>query len=157
MDTFTMRAPDDFHCHLRDKRLLSDLLPEVTKSFARVLAMPNLNPPIFTGKDANNYRRKILDLHTLSAEPSSFEVIPSIQITENTTYSTIKEADQWGVRVGKIYPRNMTTNSESGVQNYQRLLPVLRNMELRGMSIIPAWTNLSHFVPSLGRGFMVCL
>ncbi|KAJ1443963.1 hypothetical protein B484DRAFT_258458 [Ochromonadaceae sp. CCMP2298] len=52
--------PDDFHHHLRDGEGLKDVTVFAAKAFGRVVAMPNLNPPVRTLSDALAYRARIL-------------------------------------------------------------------------------------------------
>ena len=51
--------PDDWHVHLRDKELLQKVLPFTYKNFKRALIMPNLNPPITTIRQVENYYQTI--------------------------------------------------------------------------------------------------
>ena len=48
---FTLRRPDDMHLHLRDGAMLTAVLPETARHFARAIIMPNLVPPVVTGAD----------------------------------------------------------------------------------------------------------
>lgn len=48
----TLTRPDDWHLHLRDGDLLSAVLPDTARRFARAMVMPNLNPPVRTVAEA---------------------------------------------------------------------------------------------------------
>ena len=47
-DTLTIRRPDDWHVHLRDGVMLSDVVNHTARQFARAIIMPNLKPPVTT-------------------------------------------------------------------------------------------------------------
>ena len=38
--------PDDFHHHLRDGDVLEEIVHHASRSFGRILAMPNIKPPV---------------------------------------------------------------------------------------------------------------
>lgn len=38
--------PDDFHHHLRDGDVLEEIVHHAARSFGRILAMPNIKPPV---------------------------------------------------------------------------------------------------------------
>ena len=51
MSSFTeleITLPDDFHHHLRDGDVLKDVVSHASRSFGRILAMPNIKPPVRT-------------------------------------------------------------------------------------------------------------
>jgi len=79
--TLTLRKPDDWHLHLRDGDVLSAVLPETTRDFARAIIMPNLVPPVVTASQASAYRDRIL-----AARPdgSEFEPLMTLYLTETT-------------------------------------------------------------------------
>ena len=53
--------PDDFHHHFRDGEVLLDTVSFASKAFGRVIAMPNLKPPVRTLKDAISYKQRIMN------------------------------------------------------------------------------------------------
>jgi dihydroorotase len=81
-----IRAPDDFHHHLRDgEYILSDVLCHTARQFSRVIVMPNLQPPIRNLEDAIAYRKRIID--SVPPEYSeTFTPLMTIYLTDNTTY-----------------------------------------------------------------------
>src|SRR5882672_10385278 len=114
--TVMMRIPDNWHVHFRQGPFLKFL----TKLFidngwrGRLVAEPNTNPPILTGKQAQDYSFEI----SRAAGPyvvGSFNPVVAIQITESTTPLMVHDAFSYGVKVCKVYPRYVTTNSEHGV------------------------------------------
>ena len=50
MKKIEITKPDDWHVHFRDGEILKAVIPETTRHFSRAIVMPNLTPPILTGK-----------------------------------------------------------------------------------------------------------
>lgn len=126
-----MRTPDNWHAHFRQDQLMYFMVRALIESGfrARVVAMPNTTPPLLTGTDARSYWQSILDIARTIPGSDSFNPVAVMQITESTTPEMIREAVRLGVRAGKVYPRNVTTNSENGVADYTKLFPVLEEAE----------------------------
>jgi len=57
----TIRRPDDWHVHLRDGDMLSDVVNYTARQFSRAIIMPNLTPPVTTVTAGKAYRQRILD------------------------------------------------------------------------------------------------
>ena len=55
MESLEIIKPDDWHVHFRDNEILKNVVPETSRVFSRALVMPNLIPPILTGKAAIEY------------------------------------------------------------------------------------------------------
>ena len=53
----TIRKPNDFHHHLREKELLQLTVKSCFDKFHYVVVMPNLKKPITTIKEALEYRK----------------------------------------------------------------------------------------------------
>ena len=118
--------PDDWHVHFRDNKILKAVVPETTRHFARSIVMPNLIPPILNAKQAIEYKKRIE-----KAIPSSdsFEPLMTIYLTEETNKEDLKTAYQNGaVFAVKLYPAGATTNSDSGVKDIEKVMPVLETM-----------------------------
>ena len=49
--------PDDFHHHLRDGDVLKEIVQHASRSFGRILAMPNIKPPVRTLEEVSNIAR----------------------------------------------------------------------------------------------------
>ena len=60
MDQITLTRPDDWHIHLRDGPYLKQTVTDASRVFGRVLAMPNLDPPVINSLIARQYRDKIM-------------------------------------------------------------------------------------------------
>ena len=131
--SLTIRRPDDWHLHLRDGAMLEAVLPESARHFGRAIIMPNLVPPVVTGEQALSYRQRII-----SALPSgmSFEPLMTLYLTENTEPEDVAAAHASGlVQAVKLYPAGATTNSASGVTNFDNVRAVLEKMAEIGLPL----------------------
>ncbi|WP_170442580.1 dihydroorotase [Ruegeria arenilitoris] len=132
-DTLTLRRPDDWHLHLRDGAMLQAVLPETARHFARAIIMPNLVPPVVTGAQAASYRDRIL---AALPEGMSFEPLMTLYLTEDTDPDDMAAAHASGlVKAVKLYPAGATTNSASGVRDFDKVRPVLDQMAEIGLPL----------------------
>jgi dihydroorotase len=134
MEKIEIIKPDDWHVHFRDGKILEAVVPETTRHFARAIIMPNLVPPILKGIDAVKYKKNIQN-----AIPINDRFIPlmTIYLTENTNKDDIRKAYKGGqVFAAKLYPAGATTNSDSGVKNIKKIMPVLETMTKIGMPLL---------------------
>jgi dihydroorotase len=132
-DPLTLRRPDDFHLHLRDGAMLQAVLPETTRHFARAIVMPNLVPPVVTGAQAAAYRARIL---AALPEGARFEPLMTLYLTEGTDPGDVVAAAQSGlVKAVKLYPAGATTNSHSGVRDFDKVRGVLEAMAEAGLPL----------------------
>ena len=129
----TIRRPDDWHLHLRDGAMLSAILPESARHFARAIIMPNLVPPVLNGADAAAYRARIL-----AALPDgiSFEPLMTLFLTEIADIEDMTRSAQSGlITAVKLYPAGATTNSAEGVREFDKVRPVLSRMAEIGLPL----------------------
>ena len=129
----TLRRPDDMHLHLRDGAMLEAVLPESARHFARAIIMPNLVPPVVTGAQAAAYRERIL-----AALPAgmSFQPLMTLYLTEATDPADVAAAHASGlVKAVKLYPAGATTNSASGVRDFDKVRGVLEKMAEIGLPL----------------------
>ncbi len=132
-DTLTFRRPDDWHLHLRDGDMLRAVAPVTAAHFARAIVMPNLVPPVVCGEDAAAYRDRILA--SLPAG-SSFEPLMTLYLTETTDADDVAAAAASGlVKAVKLYPAGATTNSASGVRDFDKVRAVLERMAEVGLPL----------------------
>ncbi len=132
-DTLTLRRPDDWHLHLRDGAMLQAVLPETARHFARAIIMPNLVPPVVSGAQAASYRDRIL---AALPEGMSFEPLMTLYLTEDTDPDDMAAAHASGlVKAVKLYPAGATTNSASGVRDFDKVRPVLDRMAEIGLPL----------------------
>ena len=132
-DTLTIARPDDWHLHLRDGAMLSAVCPESARHFARAIIMPNLVPPVVTGAQAAAYRERIL-----AARPqgSPFTPLMTLYLTEETDPADVVQAHAEGIVTAvKLYPAGATTNSASGVRDFDRVRPVFEAMAEAGIPL----------------------
>ena len=124
--SLTLRRPDDWHLHLRDGAILSAVVADTAQHFGRAIVMPNLVPPVVTGADASAYRDRIL---AHCADYPKFQPLMTLYLTENTDASDVIAAAEAGIVYAvKLYPAGATTNSASGVRNFDKVRPVLEAM-----------------------------
>ncbi len=132
-DQLTLHRPDDWHLHLRDGAMLKAVLPETARHFARAIIMPNLVPPVVTGADAAAYRERIL---AALPEGAAFEPLMTLYLTEDTDPADMRAAAESGlIRAVKLYPAGATTNSASGVRDFDKVAAVLETMAEIGLTL----------------------
>ncbi|MCG7492862.1 dihydroorotase [Thalassobius sp. Cn5-15] len=131
--SITIPRPDDWHLHLRDGAMLAAVLPETARDFGRAIIMPNLVPPVVTGAQAGAYRDRIL---AALPEGMAFEPLMTLYLTEDTDPTDVAAAHASGlVKAVKLYPAGATTNSASGVTNFDKVRPVLETMAEIGLPL----------------------
>ncbi len=127
----TIRRPDDWHLHLRDGAMLEGVLPSSAKHFARAIIMPNLVPPVVTGDDAAAYRDRIL---RALPDGMTFDPLMTLYLTETTDADDLAAASGL-VKAVKLYPAGATTNSASGVKDFDKVRGVLERMADIGLPL----------------------
>ncbi|MBK9162128.1 MAG: dihydroorotase [Nitrosomonadales bacterium] len=134
MQQLTLTRPDDWHLHLRDDALMSSVLPDTARQFARAIVMPNLRPPVTTTEQAIAYRERIL-----KALPAGmrFEPLMTLYLTDITSAEEINKAKASGVvHAVKLYPAGATTNSDAGVTDIRKTYAALEAMQACGMPLL---------------------
>ena len=133
MQTLTLLRPDDMHLHLRDGDTLCHVLPHTARQMGRAVIMPNLKPPVISVADALAYRERIL-----AALPagSRFQPLMTLYLTDHATPALVREAKTAGIVAFKLYPAGATTNSDSGVTDLFKLLPVLEEIAAQDMRFL---------------------
>ena len=134
MEEIEIIKPDDWHVHFRDNEILRAVVPETTRHFARSIVMPNLIPPILNAKQAVEYKKRI---ERAIPPTDNFKPLMTIYLTEETNKNELKHAYKDGaVFAVKLYPAGATTNSESGVKDIKKIMPVLEMMAEIGMPLL---------------------
>jgi dihydroorotase len=131
MNRLTIRKPDDWHLHLRDRPFLDAVVADSAAQFRRAIVMPNLTPPVRSCADAAAYRERIL-----AALPggSGFEPLMTLYLTDNTSADEIRAASESGfIHGAKLYPAGATTNSDAGVTDLAKLPAVFEAMQKHGL------------------------
>ncbi len=130
MQTLTIIRPDDMHLHLRDGDALKAVAPYTARQMGRAVIMPNLKPPVTAVADALAYKQRIL---AALPEGSRFEPLMTLYLTDQATPELVREAKAAGIVAFKLYPAGATTNSDSGVTDLFKLIPVLQEMARQGI------------------------
>jgi dihydroorotase len=133
-NSITLTRPDDWHVHLRDGAVLTDVVPHTARQFGRAIVMPNLKPPVTTTAMAAAYRDRIL---AAVPEGLQFEPLMTLYLTDNTSADEIRRAvDSGFVKAVKLYPAGATTNSDAGVTDLQRCMGALEAMQALGLPLL---------------------
>lgn len=133
MTTITLRRPDDWHLHLRDGAVLQGVVPYTSANFGRAIVMPNLIPPVVTTAQAVAYKERIM-----AAVPEGHDFTPlmTLYLTEATQADDIVAGFKDGIITAvKLYPAGATTNSQSGVRNFENVMPALEKMAEAGVPL----------------------
>ncbi|MDX5403794.1 MAG: dihydroorotase, partial [Rhodobacterales bacterium] len=147
--SITLRRPDDWHLHLRDGAMLRAVLPETARHFARAIIMPNLVPPVVTGAQAAAYRERIM---AALPEGMTFEPLMTLYLTEETDPDDVAASFACGlIRAVKLYPAGATTNSASGVKNFDKVRAVLERMAEIGLPLCMHGEVTDHSVDIFDR------
>jgi dihydroorotase len=134
IDRLIIRRPDDWHLHLRDGDMLAAVLGATARGFGRAVVMPNLVPPVATVRDAAAYRNRI---NRASTGGVRFTPLMTLYLTDASDPDEVEKGFNAGVVFAcKLYPRNATTNSQSGVTDMARIAPVLARMETIGVPLL---------------------
>jgi dihydroorotase len=90
-------------------------------------------PPVVTSHDACAYRERIL-----AARPDGADFTPlmTLYLTEQTDPDDVADAHASGlISAVKLYPAGATTNSASGVRDFDKVRPVLEKMAEIGLPL----------------------
>lgn len=137
-DRVTIPSPADFHVHLRQGEMSELVTPHVAKGgIDLAYVMPNLVPPLTSSDQTVAYIEQLQKL----APQTKF--LGTLYLHPDLTPEEIKRAAKAGVRGVKSYPRGVTTNSDSGIEDYEVYYPVFQAMEEVNMVL-----NLHGEVPS---------
>jgi dihydroorotase len=114
--------------------MLAAVVPFTAVGFARAIVMPNLVPPVTSVAAARAYRERIL-----AALPPRADFVPlmTCYLTDATDPEEVARGCEEGVFTAvKLYPAHATTNSASGVTDYNRISPVLERMAELAMPLL---------------------
>lgn len=134
MQQLTIRRPDDWHLHLRDEAVMQAVLPHSSSWCGRAIIMPNLVSPVTTPEMADKYRQRIL---AARPEGHNFTPLMVLYLTEATTPAEVRKGASDGIVTAvKLYPAGATTNSDSGVRDIEKVMPVLEEMAEIGLPLL---------------------
>ena len=128
----TLRRPDDWHLHLRDGAMLQ-AVASYSSHFGRAIIMPNLIPPVITGAQARDYRDRI---KAALRQNVTLRPLMTLYLTESTDPADVVASHAAGIiSAVKLYPAGATTNSASGVRDFDRVRPVFEAMAQAGIPL----------------------
>jgi dihydroorotase len=123
----TIKRPDDWHLHLRDGDMMRAVLPFTAELYGRAIIMPNLRPPVRTVKDADAYRKRILDCLPAG---HGFQPLMTLYLADETPPAEIHFGKNEGLLAAvKLYPMGSTTHSDYGVTTIKKVYRVLEVMQ----------------------------
>jgi dihydroorotase len=101
----------DYHVHFRQFPKVGEYVAQSARYCGRVLAMPNLNPPITSADDASRYYQTLA-----TYGGSKLDVLLAVKLVPFTTPQVVREcaAQPW-VAAFKLYPAGVTTHSADGI------------------------------------------
>lgn len=137
----TIIWPDDWHTHFRDGAPMQAIVPITARLFRRAVVMPNLVPAITTLDMLKRYEERVF---TAATDFPDFQPVMTFALTDQTTPAEIKIYRRAGIRAGKLYPANATTNSAHGVSNLRRLAPTFMAMQDEGVLLLLHGETVSH-------------
>ncbi len=114
-------TPVDMHLHVREGKILKDVLPYTFNQFAAAVIMPNLVPPVDGRERMENYKNEIL------SNSENFTPLMNLFMREYSEEELLDLADD--IFAIKLYPAGITTNSENGVKSIENVYPVLEIMQ----------------------------
>ena len=134
MKQITLAKPDDWHLHLRDGEAMRSVVGMTARQMSRAIVMPNLSTPVKTTKEATAYREKILEALPKGAV---FNPLMTLYLADNTTKKNIIDAsNEKHVYAVKLYPANVTTNSDSGVTDLANVYPAIEQMQKEDIPLL---------------------
>ncbi len=130
-EEITLPFVDDFHLHLRQDAMMRAVVPMVRSGgVGRCVVMPNTTPPIATASDAQRYCSE------LRALAPDVEFLMTLYLLPELTPERISEAAEAGIFGVKCYPKGVTTNSESGTEDFGVYDAVFSAMEAEGIALL---------------------
>jgi len=127
-----LNAPLDMHLHLRDGEMLENIAKASAETFSGALIMPNLVPPVSTKAEVIAYKARI------QKAIGNEKFIPYMTLFFKPTYDkAFLESVRDEIMAIKLYPADITTNSEGGVSGFdvEELRPALSAMAELGIPL----------------------
>ncbi len=140
--------PDDWHIHLRQGEILNTVSQYSSRINNRCIVMPNLDTPITTGELANQYKNEIRK----TFQNNSFVPLIPCYLTDSLNLNDFEASLKKEIFIGgKLYPVNVTTNSEFGVSNIEKIYPVLEILEKLNKNLLIHGEKISQNISIFDR------
>jgi len=142
MDELRIRLPDDFHVHLRQGPAMAAYVARSAALFGRFLAMPNVVPPLVTGRGVSDYLaalRKAVPVSGGALQDArgdkrdhvngSSVPLGSFKLLPGMGRQAVLDCLAAGALIGKYYPAGSTTNAADGVPDPEAVQAELDALE----------------------------
>ncbi len=120
----TLDRPLDMHVHVRQDEMLRRVVPHTAQQFVGAVCMPNTLPPV---DNLERYEAYVEEVKAAAA-PLSFDPYVPLFFRDDFTR---EELSAWAPKLFgiKLYPAGVTTNSDSGVGEIEKIEPILQIMQ----------------------------
>ena len=115
MNELQLNAPLDLHLHLREGDMLTQVAPLSAAHFAGAVVMPNLVQPVDSLARLRSYREQVL----AACGTASFTPYMTLFFRDYSREELV--AAQEEIIGLKLYPAGITTQSENGVRDFDRI------------------------------------
>ena len=147
MTNVSLAAPLDMHLHLREQDMLALVAPFSAAQFAGGVVMPNLIEPVDTLARLRAYRAAIVK----ACGAETFIPYMTLFFREYTREELVAAKDEI---IGlKLYPAGITTQSEAGVRDFDRIGPTVALLEELDIPLL-VHGETSGFVMDREREFL---
>lgn len=121
--SLSLATPLDMHLHLREGEMLRLVAPFSAAQFAGGVIMPNLIEPVDTLARLRAYRSAVAD----ACGNQTFTPFMTLFFRDYSREELIAARDEI---IGlKLYPAGITTQSEAGVRDFDRIGPIVALLE----------------------------
>ena len=134
MDELRIRLPDDFHVHLRQGPAMAAYVARSAAFFGRFLAMPNIVPPLVSGRAVADYlaalQKAVLNAAGNNSEGfAGSRPLGTFKLIPRMGRQVVLDCIAAGALAGKYYPAGSTTNAADGVPDPDVVQAELEAME----------------------------
>ncbi len=119
----TLHSPLDMHLHLREQDMLRLVAPLSARAFAGAVIMPNLVRPVDSLDAVSAYRKAIV------AACGAADFVPYMTLFFRSYSRSELLAAREAIIGVKLYPAGITTQSEAGVRDFDRIASTVTLLE----------------------------
>ncbi len=119
----TLHSPLDMHLHLREQDMLQLVAPLSARTFAGAVIMPNLMRPVDSLDAVTAYRKAIV------AACGAEAFVPYMTLFFRSYSRSELLAVREAIIGVKLYPAGITTQSEAGVRDFDRIASTVALLE----------------------------